>query len=199
MMNRERVMMLLDFLEGKGQFEGKGVPAEKFHLGTWHSSTAVSYPHMEKSHLNALQMDELEKSKDRSLLRSVWNILGELKNTNYKKVAPLKCHTVGCAIGWAASEPAFMDLGLCLVAGPEASQAGIALVEDDQAVYYEEVAIRHFFNFDNMVTGLILFYPSRYATGKRTQLSDVIARIKYLLENGEEKLRFNYHTINRTT
>lgn len=36
-MNRERLTMLADYLEGIGQFEGRGVPVKKFDLEIWHA------------------------------------------------------------------------------------------------------------------------------------------------------------------
>lgn len=119
----------------------------------------------------------MKKSQQIERLQQVVRVLEKLpRNKKFDLSVWMKCGTVGCAIGWAASDPWFTRRGLHLI---RADTSGIFY----QPVYKGEVesyAIVEFFGL-SLCDAKQLFYPGRYEY-ERMSKRDVIARIKKFIE-----------------
>jgi len=124
----------------------------------------------------------------------------------YDKNKPV-CGTACCAMGYAALDPTFQAAGLTFhIEDPDGVEINIETVKDfnklnelayvdDDEFYFKFENIRDngyeiakkLFGFEEYITTEILFYPGYYEDNKQKP-KDVIDRIMYLIDNGENAL-----------
>lgn len=157
-MNKDRLKLLADYLEGKGKFKERGVPKEKFDLEHW----MASYSYFNNPHFNVES-----KAKRKKFIRYQ-------KGSN--AVIPVDCQTAGCAVGWAATIPEFIDQGFYLIKVTEISAA--PMYDNNLG----DNAVMRFFDI-NITEYSDLFLPSAYEEPTRGKPEIVGKRIREFIKN----------------
>lgn len=119
-----------------------------------------------------------------------------LKHKYQQLQDPNNCGTVCCAMGWACQDQYFIENGISL---------GESQIPTHLSTVYNEItgksekqtthgfrAIKDFFDFENIQTGESLFLNSFYETQDKTTPEQVIARVRDLIEIGEDKFLEHY-------
>lgn len=176
-MNAKRLLMLADYLDGVGKFEGRGVPSEpgKFHLESWmgsYLSMAGQIPSVDPAREKIMRLSrKLEKAP---AMRRGRNYSGDVE------VVPIDCRTVGCACGWAATVPEFRRLGLRLMTSGT-DQGYVALVKDGEVCASGVGAIEELFGIDEDEFNH-LFNARAYPMHDRAKPKAVAKRIRKFVE-----------------
>lgn len=101
------------------------------------------------------------------------------------------CRAVACALGWAAQDSYFNNLGLKLDPDSDLPMITVPIFDLNGPVKRQEIygytAAAEFFGI-NISTAEILFSPDRYDTDQDTTPDQVIARVEFLIEHGQAKL-----------
>jgi hypothetical protein len=113
------LLELADFLQGKGKYEGKGVPREKFDINTWMMDS--NFSDNRRARRTRVAGKEAFRKTGKTVVAKVPradepSLLVKMVN----EVQPNHCQTAGCACGWAATLPSFRRRGLALVKLPDA-------------------------------------------------------------------------------
>ena len=120
----------------------------------------------------------LDKLHAERLLQVV-RVLDELpKEKKFDLLTWLTCGTVGCAVGWAASDPWFTRRGLKMVYCPDAV-SGSREYEPHYKNEESDDAVRTFFDLDSYEIQE-LFYKTSYASPTKR---NVIRRIKAFVKD----------------
>ena len=171
-MRVDRLIMLADYLEGKGQFANNSVPVRKFDLELWMGQ----YKDFLKPFKGLSNTEGVEPFIVRKVKRG-----GE----THKILTPVECQTAGCAIGWAATIPEFNEQGLFL-ANRTRNDMFVPTVfpifydKIDKCWYKEFRALEEFFNIDTNTIS-ILFMPDSYPLRDRRNPKKVAKRIRELI------------------
>ena len=110
---------------------------------------------------------------------------------------PNSCGTVCCAMGWACQDQYFIENGLTLD-GAAQIPTHLSTLYNEQTGKTEKQpthgfrAIKYFFEFENIQTGENLFLDSSYEAQDKTTPEQVIARVRDLIEIGEDKFLEHY-------
>ena len=110
---------------------------------------------------------------------------------------PNNCGTVCCAMGWACQDQYFIENGLTLGGAAQIPTHLSAIYNEDtgkteKQPTYGFLAIKDFFEFENIQTGENLFLDSSYEAQDKTTPEQVIARVRDLIEIGEDKFLEHY-------
>lgn len=107
------------------------------------------------------------------------------------------CGTVCCAMGWACQDQYFIENGLTL-GGAAQTPTHLSTIYNKNTGKSEKQptrgfkAIKDFFGFENIKTGENLFLDRAYETQDKTTPEQVIARVRDLIEIGEDKFLEHY-------
>lgn len=104
---------------------------------------------------------------------------------------PNNCGTVCCAMGWACQDQYFIKNGLTLGTPQMPTHLSTIYNEDtgksEKQLTHGFRAIKYFFEFEDIKTGENLFLDVAYETTDKTTPEQVIARVRDLIEIGEDK------------
>jgi hypothetical protein len=169
-MNRKRLAKLADFLENDPDVNKPG----KFYLGTWmqslHSQPRIWFHPTDvrrdffKGHAELFK--EASKNTDGDYVE------GFKDDGNVHK-----CKTFGCALGWAATIPAFRKAGLKNPRSPSyETSSGTKYIGYDAAVFFFDI---------EYYEAAYLFDPNTYT--KLDNPKEVVKRIRKLLKDDEKR------------
>lgn len=167
-MNKERLLLLADYLEGKKKFKGRAVPANKFDLEHY----------MEPYSAFSNKKFDVPKGAKKKKFETVKEVDGT------KLVKPIDCQTAGCAIGWACSIPEFNEQGLFLEELDGGQYHFPILIQNDKIISCRHNASEIFFEIDSLEF-ICLFQPSSYPNGARNRPDLVAKRIRKFVKTGE--------------
>ena len=110
---------------------------------------------------------------------------------------PNNCGTVCCAMGWACQDQYFIENGLTLGGAAQTPTHLSTIYNEDTGKSKKQpthgfTAIKDFFGFENTKTGENLFLDSSYEAQDKTTPEQVIARVRDLIEIGEDKFLEHY-------
>lgn len=166
-MNRKRLEKLADFLE-------TDVPKAKFSLCMWMEDSA----HISGSQCSSKLLKAARKTRNPK--KDAFKV-GKKLSQDYKRLEPVTCQTVGCAVGWATTIPSFKRAGLYLVNNPwyrPEEEFQVAEIFYDGHTGFE--AIENFFDLTGWEAG-ILFDPGDYPDSDHENPKAVAKRIRQLL------------------
>jgi len=106
-MNAHRLILLADFLQGRGRYRRKGLNKKKFWMGSWQQSAHDLSGKIKEGLVDGMS-EETKKYIGKTKKGKPFK--GKANN-----VIPIQCKTVGCALGWAATLPELRRAGLKLV------------------------------------------------------------------------------------
>lgn len=168
--NHARMTMLANYLEGVGDFEGRGAPKAKFDLGLWmggyddcHWRTFKFKPDPNKDPLKTKYIPKL----------------------GITAAFPVECQTAGCAVGWATSMPEFNKQNFYL---QQKSFSGTVepFYRDSAGEDHQDFrAIEQFFGLDED-SAEMLFTPNFYTKKGERDPKAVAKRIHRLLACRDE-------------
>lgn len=177
-MNKSRLLMLADFLEGQGKFEGRAVKKDKFHLDDFNATySKFSRKFKYKTDFDKPIFTEL-KSKSK--------IVQKLKAKNRIPVVPVECQTAGCAVGWACTIPEFNKLGFYLTVDYlNSTQSSLSYIDKDGELHTGCLAAEEFFDI-GVAQFDYLFCTNSYKSTEASSPKAVAKRIrKFVKNNGE--------------
>lgn len=157
--------MLADYLESVGQFEGRGVPKNKFDLQLW----MATYNKFERKF-----KIKADPNKDTFVHKTK-----KFNGITYNIAHPVECQTAGCAVGWATSMPEFNKLGLYLDAF---EHSPIYFDKNDKCTYYSTTAVCAFFHIDGVIF-CELFLKKFYTEKQSRDPVAVAQRIREVVNN----------------
>jgi len=182
-MKKDLLLKLAEFLESDAvPKKGSG----KFHLGQWMGGYAGLILNYDLGGANEpFKTRNAEANGDRFVRtgqviehRHVGDE-DEAPPTKYDVIMPVACQTAGCAMGWAACDPTFKELGLHMVV-PQHGSANLNTREPD--IYFNgqfnEYAAKALFDIDSYIADR-LFFPSHYA---KEDLDDPLAVARRIRE-----------------
>ena len=121
----------------------------------------------------------------------------DISDRKYQQLQdPNNCGTVCCAMGWACQDQYFIEKGLTL--GTAQMPTHLSMIynettgENEKQATHGFRAIKYFFEFENIQTGENLFLDSSYEAQDKTTPEQVIARVRDLIEIGEDKFLEHY-------
>ena len=168
-MKSDRLILLADFLQGRGKYLHKGLNKKKFYMGTWQQSARRLAENM--GYDGQLRIPK----KTKEYVKTVGEGMA-FKGTTHSSVIPIKCMTVGCAMGWATTLSEFRRAGLKL----QATHLGeFAVPEYDGEIGF--YAASTFFDL-SMPQTEYLFDPIQYTDKNSKDLDYVANRIRALGE-----------------
>lgn len=131
-MHAERLLMLADYIEGKKQFKGRGIPVNQFSIELWMAPLS--------KFSKKFDIQSKPKRKKFTVVKKVSAVPDEI----YKVLRPVELQTAGCAIGWAATLPEFNEQGLYLT---EHSDKYYAPVYIENGMAYDDItSCKNFFD-----------------------------------------------------
>ena len=170
-MNRERLTMLADYLNGVKEFKGRAPPSNKFDLELWQAP----YKHFKKEF-------DLKGTPKKKPFKLKTIKIGEEK---YRMSQPNECQTAGCAIGWAATIPEFIAQGFFLAENSSRTKSNpfpcYVPPNKCHSILFEFDAIVGFFAITQEESSK-LFLERYYKPNQRRQPSIVANRIKSFLK-----------------
>lgn len=183
-MQKKRLEMLADYLEGVGRFEGRGVPSNKFDLENW----MADYEHFSRPFKNL-------KTNDNPVFEQI-----KSKHKGFNLVNPVDCQTAGCAVGWAATIPEFNKLGFFLKSTTP-GQASPIYIKRDNTYHTNRWAVIEFFTLKEYQTlgeFDVLFTNQWYPKKDRRNPKSVAKRIRELIQlNSIEERKEWFERYNR--
>ena len=116
----------------------------------------------------------------------------DISDRKYQQLQdPNNCGTVCCAMGWACQDSYFIKNGLTLGTNQMPTHLSTIYNEDtgksEKQQNHGFRAIKDFFEFGRITTGEYLFLDSSYEDKDKTTPEQVIARVRDLIEIGEDK------------
>ena len=121
----------------------------------------------------------------------------DISDRKYQQLQdPNNCGTVCCAMGWACQDQYFIENGISI--GAIKVPTYLSTIYNEQTGESEKEltdgfrAIKYFFDFENIQTGENLFLDSSYEAQDKTTPEQVIARVRDLIEIGEDKFLEHY-------
>ena len=103
-------------------------------------------------------------------------------------------------MGWACQDQYFIENGLTFGVTTSVPTHSSTLYNEqtgktEKQLTYGFRAIKDFFDFENIQTGENLFLDSSYETQDKTTPEQVIARVRDLIEIGEDKFLEHYKDV----
>lgn len=109
---------------------------------------------------------------------------------------PNNCGTVCCAMGWACQDQYFIENGITLDTARIPTHLSTLYNEQtgksEKQLTHGFLAIKYFFEFENIQTGEHLFLDCSYEAQDKTTPEQVIARVRDLIKIGEDKFLEHY-------
>ncbi len=181
-MKSERLILLADFLQGRGKYRRKGLKPKKFWMGTWHQSAHALSNKIEDGYC----VDGMSKEAEQ-YIETVKR--GKAFKGRAENAIPIECKTVGCALGWAATIPEFRAAGLKL------HRMGGGLLSDCATPYYKGAvgfsAATEFFDLSRDQSGY-LFDPTAYGPKTVTDIDYVANRIRDIADGKKVPKKYSY-------
>ncbi len=147
--------------------------------------------------VNPIDFNLKEWVVDQKDLQIAIDLEWDISDRKYQQLQdPNSCGTVCCAMGWACQDQYFIENGLTL--GTNQMPTHLSTLYNEQTGKTEKQpthgfrAIKYFFEFENIQTGESLFLDSSYETQDKTTPEQVIARVRDLIEIGEDKFLKHY-------
>ena len=147
--------------------------------------------------VNPIDFNLAEWVVDQKDLQIVIDNEWDISDRKYQQLQdPNNCGTVCCAIGWACQDQYFIENGISI--GESKVPTHLSTLYNEQTgksekqLTYGFLAIKDFFDFENIQTGENLFLDSSYEAQDKTTPEQVIARVRDLIEIGEDKFLEHY-------